>query len=415
MPTLQPKVAHMDHYVRGRTWIAATFGHELVEARKGEGNDGNFAYTTEEKERWRKDPASYLAYRKALEVGMQSGYAVAHWNTKEHNGARLFFTNRMRERLARDPSIIEHLLPDFPPLCKRLTPGPGYLEALTASNVSVIPTGISYITATGITAADGTHRPVDAIVCATGFDTSFQGRFPVYGRGGENLQDRYRKRAETYLSVTTDKFPNYFMSLGPNAGRGNGNLLVIIEATHHYVAQILQKLSTGNVKSVEIKEEPVQNFSNYCDAYFQRTVFSAECNSWYKTVPVGTDPAEKKRGRISALWPGSNIHQVKALEKVRWEDYIIKSADENDFGWFGNGWSVAEREGDEEGMSWYLNGTRMLHEPLPSSNEIGVNCSNGLGAAGINVNGLGWAEVNAQFQKGELDRSSVVETGMATA
>lgn len=405
----------MDHYVRGRTWISATFGHELVEARKGEGNDGNFTYTADEIENWRKDPASYLAYRKALEVGVQSGYAVVYRDTKEHNGARILFEQRMRERLAKAPKILDHLLPAFPPLCKRLTPGPGYLEALTASNVTVIPDGISHVTETGITAADGTHRPVDVIVCATGFDTSFRGRFPVYGRNGLNLQDRYRNRPETYLSVATDNYPNYFMSLGPNAGRGNGNLLVTIEGIHHYVGQILQKLSTGNVKSVEVKPGPVQNFTNYCDAYFRRTVFSAECNSWYKTVPPGVDPAEKKRGRISALWPGSNIHQLKALEKVRWEDYVLKTADENEFGWFGDGWSVAEREGDEEGMSWYLNGTRMLHQPLRNGDEAAVNGLNGLGMHGVSVNGLGSAEVDGETRKTEIDGENLVEHGMPTA
>lgn len=405
----------MDHYVRGRTWIAATFGHELVEARKGAGNDGNFTYTAEEKEEWRKNPASYLAYRKALEIGMQSGYAVAYPNTKEHKGARALFEQRMRDRLAKNPEIIDHLLPDFPPLCKRLTPGPGYLEALTAPNVSVIPGRISHVNETGITTTDNTHRPVDAIICATGFNTSFQGRFPVYGRDGHNLQDRYKRRPETYLSVATDNFPNYFMSLGPNSGRGNGNLLVVIEAIHHYIGQILQKLSTGHTRTVEVKPGPVQNFSDYCDAYFQRTVFSAECNSWYKSIPAGVDPAEKKRGRVSALWPGSNIHQVKALEKVRWEDYILKGVDENPFGWFGDGWSVAERDGDEEGMCWYLNGTRMLHEPLPDRGEVEMDTRNGLGLHGVNVNGSGKVELNGGLRKGEVARKDVVENGMPTA
>ena len=110
----------------------------------------------------------------------------------------------MNDTPAYVPEIIEHLLPDFPPLCKRLTPGPGYLEAMTSDNVHVVNQGIDHIDATGIVAADGKHRPVDAVICATGFDTSFQGRFPIFGRGGQNLQDRYRTRPETYLSVCTD-------------------------------------------------------------------------------------------------------------------------------------------------------------------------------------------------------------------
>ena len=37
-----------------------------------------------------------------------------------------------------DPvSAFETVMPDFPVSCRRLTPGPGYLEALCADNVSV--------------------------------------------------------------------------------------------------------------------------------------------------------------------------------------------------------------------------------------------------------------------------------------
>ncbi|KAK5086640.1 hypothetical protein LTR05_003808 [Lithohypha guttulata] len=364
VPTLQKKVKHMDHYVRGRTWIAASFGHELVEARN-DGQDGNFTYTEEEKEQWRKDPASYVKYRKALECGMQGGYSITHRGTKEHEEAWGHFEQGMRNRLKKKPEVAEHLIPSFPPLCKRLTPGPGYLEALCADNVSVIQTAISHIDETGIITSDGKNRPVDAIVCATGFDTSFQGRFPVIGRNGQNLQDRYRARAETYLSIGTDNFPNYFQSLGPNSGVGNGNLLMIIEAVQDYVGQILRKMATGHVRTIEPKAKAVKNFTDYCDAFFKRTVFSAECGSWYKSSPPWvTDPEERKRGRVSAIWPGSSIHAIKALSAPRWEDFEMTTVDDNEFGWFGDGWGIAERNQDLEGLSWYLNDTKFTHEDL---------------------------------------------------
>ncbi|OAL32210.1 hypothetical protein AYO20_07978 [Fonsecaea nubica] len=369
--TLQPKVKSMDHYVRGRTWIAATFGNELVRSRN-DGKDGNFNYTREEMEAWEKDPKSYVQYRKALEVGMQGGFALTHKGTKEHEGAWSLFNQDMRKRLEKKPEIAEHLIPDFPPLCKRLTPGPGYLEALVADNVDVIATRISHVDETGIVTTDGKHRPVEAIVCATGFDTSFQGRFPIYGRGGVNLQDRYKERPETYLSVCTDHFPNFFQSFGPNAGLGNGNLLIIIEAIANYVGQILQRLGQGNTKTIEPKRKAVENFTNYCEAFFERTVFSAECGSWYKSSPPNATPEERRRGRVTALWPGSSIHAVKALEKVRFDDFEMTAADGNEFGWFGDGWASAERTGDVEGLTWYLNNTSFTHEPLEKGETLKV-------------------------------------------
>jgi hypothetical protein len=243
---------------------------------------------------------------------------------------------------------------------------------LVADNVDVIPTKISHVDATGITTTDGKHRPVDTIVCATGFDTSFQGRFPIYGRDGVNLQDRYKQRPETYLTVAVDKFPNFFQSLGPNAGVGNGNLLIIAEIISLYVSQILDRMTKGNVKTIEPKRKQVENFTNYCDAYFKRTVFSAECGSWYKSAPPNATDEERRNGRITALWPGSSIHAVKALQTVRFDDYEMTTADSNDFGWFGDGWAVAERTGDVEGLTWYLNDTRFSHEPLVEGEKLKV-------------------------------------------
>jgi hypothetical protein len=50
-------------------------------------------------------------------------------------GGRAAFKEDMIQRLASKPWIAEHLIPDFAICCRRLTPGPGYLEALCQDNV----------------------------------------------------------------------------------------------------------------------------------------------------------------------------------------------------------------------------------------------------------------------------------------
>ena len=94
------------------------------------------------------------------------------------------FVKNMKRRLANKPELIDDLIPSFPPACRRLTPGPGYLEALTDEKVDIITSNIVKVDETGIITADGQHRPVDMIVCATGFDTSYTPRFMVKGRVG---------------------------------------------------------------------------------------------------------------------------------------------------------------------------------------------------------------------------------------
>jgi hypothetical protein len=138
----------------------------------------------------------------------------------------------------------------------------------------------------------------------------------------------------------------------------------MIEQVHVYVAQVLQKMSQGNIKTVEPKRKQVENFSAFCENYFKRTVFTDTCPSWYKSSPPGTSAKDKLRGSVTVLWPGSSVHAMKALESPRWEDFELGLLDGNDFGWFGNGWTVAEKLGDLEGISWYLNKTKYLHESL---------------------------------------------------
>ena len=70
----------------------------------------------------------------------------------------------MRKSLAKKPELAELLVPSFGVGCRRITPGPGYLEALCQDNVNVVQQRIVAADETGITAADGVHRDVDAII-----------------------------------------------------------------------------------------------------------------------------------------------------------------------------------------------------------------------------------------------------------
>ena len=335
VPTIQPQAERIDHYIRGRTWIAPPLVANEVGLRTL-GTGSNFRFTEEEIRAWREDPHLYHSYRRHLEEELQAGHELTMRGSTLQEEARAGFTTLMKGRLADRPEIAQRLLPDFPPLCKRLTPGPGYLESLTKSNVEVIANPIAKITETSIVTKDGTIREVDAIVCATGFDTTHQNRFPIYGQDGVLLSNKWSKIADTYLSMTTHGFPNLFMALGPNSGLGLGNLLIVLEAMASYSAQCVEKMQMENIRSLMPSRRAVNLFTNFCDAYFKGTVYSEECSSWYKTGG--------KNGRVTALWPGSSLHAIEALKKPRWEDFEFTYVDGNGFGWFGDGWSERDRK-----------------------------------------------------------------------
>jgi len=83
-----------------------------------------------------------------------------------HEMSKEFMQTALKDR----PDILEALMPDWSPGCRRLTPGPGYLDACIQENVDYICTPIKCVHEDSIETVDGKIRKVDTIICATGFD-----------------------------------------------------------------------------------------------------------------------------------------------------------------------------------------------------------------------------------------------------
>jgi hypothetical protein len=251
----------------------------------------------------------------------------------------------MRERLKKKPEIADFILPSFAVGCRRLTPGPGYLEALVEDNVDFISDQISEIVPEGIVLETGRKIEIDVLVCATGFNASSPPPFEVYGKNGKSLQERFTPHRETYLTMTVDGFPNFFMMLGPNSAIGSGSLTMMIETEGDYIIKCIRKLQKEDYISMMTKPERVKDFMDYTNEYFKNTVYMDECNSWYRSDGGKGD-------RITGLWPGSTLHCLEALRAPRWEDFDFETKDENRLRWLGNGWSVTQLDGGDP--AWYL-------------------------------------------------------------
>ncbi|KAJ5640723.1 hypothetical protein N7528_000348 [Penicillium herquei] len=333
VPGILPKVAHIDHYMRNRTWISPSFARGELDSR---GIDAeNYTFTAEELETFKNDRQAYQKFRKGTELQLQSDHPFTIVGTPKQAGSVPFFVENMKRRLAKKPELLDEILPDFPVACRRLTPGPGYLEALTDSKVDLIKTEIVQVNETGIVTADGVHRQVDMIACATGFDTSYVPRFPVTGRGGLSLSERWRESPETYISIATDGFPNYFMIFGPNSALGAGNLILLFEKQVEYLTKCILKIQRDNIRTMSARPHAVQQFSQFRREYFKGTVYNSKCRSWYR--------AGKEQGDITALWPGSSLHAMKVFSNPRWEDFEYDYLNDNLMGWFGDGWTANER------------------------------------------------------------------------
>jgi cation diffusion facilitator CzcD-associated flavoprotein CzcO len=146
-------------------------------------------YSEEEKRAFANTPEVLAELRKANESGLNSMFGLYLQNHEIQNSMRDLFTEQMKTKLKSTEWLQEKLIPQWGVGCRRLTPGIGYLETLAKPNVKVIFGEIKSVTENGCKCDDGNEYPVDILICATGFDTSFKPRFPLIGLEGRNLQD----------------------------------------------------------------------------------------------------------------------------------------------------------------------------------------------------------------------------------
>ncbi|KAL0951913.1 hypothetical protein HGRIS_008568 [Hohenbuehelia grisea] len=353
---LQPKVGHLVNYVRGQTWLSPPFLSEMAaELAKGDQVD-NYKYTDDDKKLF-QDPVFYKEFRRRMESELNAAQMAVMIGSPIQKGAPAIFKEMMLKRLSRKPWIAEHLIPQFPVACRRLTPGIGYLEALTEDNVDFVPSPIKKVTKTGIETEDGDFQELDVIVCATGFDTSWHSEFPFIGRNGVDLRDKFKPYPRTYMSIAADGFPNWFSSYGPNAGVGAGSLLLVMEKQVEYAVQATLKLQRERLKSMDVKKEAVDDYDEYLDAFFPKARASRQPASMTMSLTLdGPDVDKGETGRIVALWPGSCLHAARALAQPRWEDYNFERLDKtsNRFFYLGDGLTKNEKDPAAD-RAWYLN------------------------------------------------------------
>ena len=121
----------------------------------------------------------------------------------------------MKDRLGGDEKLAAAVTPQYGVGCRRLTPGPNFLESLAKENVEVITQVIHHVEADGLVMEDGTSIKVDALICATGFDTTYRPRFKLIGKDGVSLGNIWHdtNSVEAYLAMAIAGFPNYFSKL----------------------------------------------------------------------------------------------------------------------------------------------------------------------------------------------------------
>ncbi|KAK7752722.1 hypothetical protein SLS62_005274 [Diatrype stigma] len=353
-------VEKLYHFVRTPTWVIPPrlmtmkmMGGPANEILSEIELDEKENFSAAQIERFTNDPVFYRKFVKVIERDISGVFPVLLNGGPMQKLSQAKATEYMTAMLGGDERLCKALIPQFPLGTRRITPAPGYLEAIQAPKTELITQGISGVVPEGIRLESGEIIKLDAIICATGFDNTFVPRFPLVGRYG-NVQDLMK--AETpkgYMSVALPGVPNYFTSLGPNAPIGHGSVFTLLEHVARYVARVIRKCQTEGIKAAAPSSAAAADYAEHVAAFMPRTAWAAPGRSWFK--------GGRADGPVTALHPGSRVHFLHMLERLRGEDWdFVYDYDDaaqgkggNRFAYLGNGFSTRELDPAFD-STWYL-------------------------------------------------------------
>jgi cation diffusion facilitator CzcD-associated flavoprotein CzcO len=312
VPTIAREVAQLDVYQRTPIWISPKFDPPIPGVVKSLFERVPLA------QRIAFDAAS--AITEFILISMVVNYE------------RLPFVVRAVERSNRrfvaasvkDPGLREKLTPDYDFGCKRPSVSNRYLSTFNRSNVSLVTDRIERITPTGVLASDGSERPVDVLVLATGFylasaPENYRTR-PVQGRDGFDLADHYEhERLKAYESISMPGLPNHFMIFGPYGWTG-ASWHVLVESASRHIVRVIEECRRRGATEVEVTEEATDRYHEFVLQRMSKALWygsnCATANSYYYD----------HHGDTPYLRPTSGRAAFKAAKSFPLSDYRFTEA-----------------------------------------------------------------------------------------
>lgn len=212
-----------------------------------------------------------------------------------------------------DADLRERLTPEYVIGCKRILYSNDYYPTLGRDDVELVTAPITRVTDRGIISADGAERPVDTIVCATGFRIAEPPDITIVGRGGRELRDGW---APAYRGVSVPGFPNLFLVPGPNSGLGHTSFVFMLESQARYVVEALRLLRRRELRWADVRPSAVAGWGARLRPKLDRAVWASGCRSYYFDAD----------GENRVLWPGFSFSYRLATRRFRARDHELAAA-----------------------------------------------------------------------------------------
>lgn len=310
VPELADRAGHLDVYQRRAIWVFAK---------------PDFAIPAPVRTAFRYAPVLQSAIRgvvaAAVEVGLVGitvyGKQIAPLTLIPNWACRAFLFTQVRDRELR-----RKLTPTYGFGCKRPSVSNRYYKAYTKDSVDLVTEPIDRVTATGIRTADGTERPIDVLVLATGFEMSQSPepyrRRPVRGRDGFDLAEFYdQHRAKAYEGVCMPDLPNHFLVFGPFAWSGS-SWHVMVENAMRITTRVITAAEKQGATSVSVSPAANDRFFDFISAKGSQTLMHGkacvDANSYYID----------KHGDFGFLRPTTAYQSTKASKQLPLDDFDFR-------------------------------------------------------------------------------------------
>jgi len=303
IPQIASRVKHVSIFQRSANWMLPR---------------GDRAYTGREKWWLTHVPVLARLYRWWLWLQLELRFPLFRGNRLLARAVRGIAEANIRDHVA-DPRLRQALLPDYPIGGKRILISDDYYQALGRENVELVTSGIDHLTEGGVVTRDGLTHAVDAVILATGFQsTAFLAPMRIEGLGGLSLAAEWADGARAYRGMTVSGFPNFFMMHGPNTNLGHNSIIFMIECQTRYILRAIRTLVDRDLAYLDLLKEAMDAYNERLQTDLARSVWAATGKSWYKT----------EAGRITNNWSGSTVRYWWTTRRFDREHYRAQARDE---------------------------------------------------------------------------------------
>jgi cation diffusion facilitator CzcD-associated flavoprotein CzcO len=295
VPAIQPKVQSIAIYQRSPGWTIPKM---------------DFAYSARTQRLFERFPVLQRMDRAAVFGFMELG-AAAMTNRRWLLAPFRAMARANINKAIKDPQLRAKVTPTDEVGCKRIMLTDEWYPTLTKPNVELVTDRIAAVTPGGVRTADGTERPADVLILATGFRThGFVAPMEITGAGGRTLAQEWAGVPRAYLGMSVTGFPNMFLLYGPNTNGGTGSVIYTIEAAVNHVIAALRELERARARKIQLNAARAEAYDRELRAALAGTVWHTGCTSWYVDAD-GNDPNQwpwlwsTYRKRTERIEPGA--------------------------------------------------------------------------------------------------------------